>query len=79
MQRLLRWASNDPIHAALTIGFGSAFAAYTLEFMQRANDQIAPPSALVSIAMLGLVAVSQASRCARLLVWLSTNQTNNPR
>ena len=78
MQRLLRWAAEDPIHAALTVGFGSAFASFTLELLQRAFEQYASPTAMVSIALLGLAAVSQAPRCARLLVWLSTNQTNNP-
>ena len=78
MQRLFRWAVRDPIHAALTIGFGAAFAAYTLELLQRALEQFAPADVLVSIAMLGLAAVSQAPRCARLLIWLSTNQPNNP-
>lgn len=79
MQRLICWAAADPIHAALTIGFGTAFAAYALEQLQRALGLDAPPYALLAITMLGFAAVAQSQRCARLLVWLSTNQVDRPR
>ena len=79
MQQLIRWAAADPIHAAVTIGFGAAFAACTLEQLQRALELSAPTYALLSIAMLGLAAVAQSRRCARLLVWLCTNQADRAR
>lgn len=72
--RLKRWVVADPVHAALTIGFGSAFLAYTVALVQRALDAAAPGYVLLAICMLGLAAVALSQRCARLLVWLSTNQ-----
>jgi hypothetical protein len=56
--------------------FKQAFAAYTMEQLQRALELSAPTYALLSITMLGLVAVAQSQRCARLLVWLGTNQVD---
>ena len=41
MNRLIRWLSNDPIHGALTVGFGAGFASYTLELLHRAIDHAA--------------------------------------
>ena len=76
MQRLLRWAAADPVHAALTIGFGSSFSAYTLELLQRASTQSAATYVYISITALGLLAISQSQRCARMLVWLGTDQVD---
>ena len=70
MNRLIRWLANDPIHGALTVGFAAGFASFTLELLHRAIDQAAPPYVLLSISLLGVVAVAQSQRCARLLVWL---------
>ena len=78
MNRLIRWLSNDPIHGALTVGFGAGFASYTLELLHRAIDHAAPPYVLLSISLLGLVAVAQAQRCARVLAWLSSNEASRP-
>ena len=74
--RLARWLLNDPIHSALTVGFGAAFAAYTLEVLGNALAASAPTYALVAICLLGVAAVAQAERCARLVVWLSTNKAD---
>ena len=74
--RLVRWLINDPTHSALTVGFGSAFAAYALDAFGKALASSAPRYALFSICLLGVAAVSQSERCAKLVVWLSTNQTD---
>jgi hypothetical protein len=79
LQRLSAWLREDPIHAALTIGFACAFAAYTLDVLGKAMELSAPGYALFAICLLGVAAVAQSRRCARLVVWLSTNQTDRPR
>jgi len=79
MNRLIRWLANDPIHGALTVGFAAGFASFTLELLHRALDQAAPPYVLLSISLLGVLAVAQSQRCARLLVWLSSNEATRPR
>ena len=79
MNQLLRWVISEPIHAALTIGFGSAFASGTLEMLQRALAQSAPVYALLSITMIGLALISQSRRCANIVVWACVDTASRPR
>jgi len=79
VNQFLRWVTSDPIHAALTIGFGSAFASGTLEMLQRAIAQSAPASALLSITMIGLALISQSRRCAKIVVWACVDTASRPR
>jgi hypothetical protein len=74
--RLASWLLNDPIHSALTVGFGCAIAACMLEVFGKAIAASAPAYALFAICLLGVAAVAQAERCARFVAWLITNEAD---